>query len=137
MPNKTTLNDIFEKIEKTESCWIWRGNIDHKGYGRISQKKTHRWSYEFYKGPIPKGYVVRHKCDNPPCLNPDHLEIGTRADNNRDRHERKRSKSDKLTILQALDIKYNLRAKDAIKKYPFVSETTITRIRTGKIWKHI
>ena len=143
MPRKYTPDDFITLIDKTPSCWIWKGNINPKGYGRFSQHPAHRYSYELHVHPIPKGplnkdqIVVRHTCDTPCCVNPDHLELGTRTDNNHDRHKRGRSSSDKLTELQARDIKYNLRHTEAMRKYPFVSETTITRIRKGLLWKHI
>ena len=134
---KYTDEDFFNLFEKTDTCWLWTGNREPTGYGRFSQEKAHRASYRIHHGAIPAGLVVRHKCDNPPCVNPAHLELGTLADNNRDRHERGRSASDKLTKEQAFDIKYCLRHTEAMRKYPFISQTTITRIRTNKIWKHI
>lgn len=73
-----------------EECWPWTGNLDANGYGRFSGKLVHRMVYEFVNGPIPSGLLVRHKCDNPPCGNPDHLLLGTHADNSRDASERKR-----------------------------------------------
>ena len=79
-----TIADVLSKIKKTESCWLWTGVTDH-GYGRISmQRKTlaaHRIAFEHFKGPIPDGLFVLHKCDNPPCCNPDHLFLGTHKDN--------------------------------------------------------
>lgn len=74
-------------------CRIWQGRLDKDGYGVFARKhnervKVHRWVYEMANGPIPKGMVVRHKCDNPPCFRLTHLEIGTVADNNRDAQER-------------------------------------------------
>jgi hypothetical protein len=143
MTRKITVEDFWNKVVKTNSCWLWQGKLDPKGYGRLSQHKAHRYSYELHFGAILKApvsadqLVVRHKCDNPSCVNPEHLELGTRDDNNKDRHRRNRSKMDKLDPAEAFDIKYNLRAKDAILKYPQVSETTITRIRMNQIWKHI
>ena len=69
-------------------CWEWRGTRAVAGYGRISasmwglrDRSTHRLSYELFYGPIPDGLLIRHKCDNPPCVNPDHLEPGTQQDN--------------------------------------------------------
>ena len=143
MTKKITTEDFWNRILKTKDCWIWQGNLDPNGYGRLSQTKAHRYSYELHYGPIPKSpvsasqIIVRHKCDNSYCVNPLHLELGTRDDNNKDRHRRNRSKMDKLSPSEAFDIKYNLRAKDAILKYPQVSETTITRIRKGRLWKHL
>lgn len=70
-----------------DSCWEWIGTHDGNGYGHImretgkSPAKAHRVSYEMHKGPIPKGLVVRHECDNPKCVNPKHLILGTQKDN--------------------------------------------------------
>ena len=70
----------------TESeCWEWRGNRFHKGYAQIRyQGKTrsgHRLAYETWVGPIPEGMLIMHICDNPPCINPDHLRVGTNDEN--------------------------------------------------------
>lgn len=78
-------------------CWEWRGNRECGGYGRFSMNgkkvKTHRAAYETWVGPIPEGMVVRHMCDNPPCINPEHLKLGTPKDNARDREEHGRDKN--------------------------------------------
>lgn len=71
-------------------CWVWTG-FKFKGYGRLSLKgftteKAHRILYEFFKGPIPKGLETDHLCLNPSCVNPDHLEPVTRAENIRRSH---------------------------------------------------
>lgn len=75
-------------VQLTNSCWMWTGNRYAKGYGQIrvsgKPKRAHRISYELFVGPIPDGMIVCHECDNPPCVNPDHLYIGTQSDNIRD-----------------------------------------------------
>lgn len=88
--------EIFEsKFEKTDGCWIWQGSLRNDGYGRFYIKPkyygAHRIAYEIYKGEIPPTFVVRHRCDNPLCVNPQHLELGTRKDNVDDMYIRGRA----------------------------------------------
>lgn len=91
-----TLDDTGWDITET-GCWEWRGGRNEYGYGTITlvrkglhKARVHRVVYERHFGPIPDGMVVRHKCDNPPCSNPDHLELGTKADNTQDMMSRGR-----------------------------------------------
>ena len=89
--------------EPTTGCWFWKGTSGLPGdYGNVrvagSQKGPHRYSYETYHGPIPKGMVVRHKCDRPGCVNPQHLEVGTPRDNTQDMIKRGRRVSGKLPV---------------------------------------
>lgn len=76
-------------------CWEWNGSRRGTGYGRLfvsgRATATHRLAYETWVGPIPKGLLIRHKCDNPPCMNPTHLETGTHLDNAQDRESRTHS----------------------------------------------
>lgn len=77
-------------------CWEWLGTRDRAGYGRMSTRRgqapvrAHRVSWELHYGAIPDGMVVRHKCDNPACVNPAHLLIGTYRQNMADAVERGR-----------------------------------------------
>jgi hypothetical protein len=75
-------------------CWRWLGNKTWKGYGYISgHRKAHREYYTRYVGEIPAGLYVLHKCDVKDCVNPEHLYVGTHADNMKDCVERGQSKS--------------------------------------------
>jgi hypothetical protein len=88
---KLTTEELKTKIEENVvvvgECWEWKLSRHDKGYGIIcvnsngSCKRVHRVSYESYIGPIPKGMMVCHTCDNPPCCNPAHLWLGTNQDN--------------------------------------------------------
>lgn len=103
--------------EQVGDCLVWTGATNRWGYGRCRvngqpSRAAHVVAWETYNNrPVPQGMVVRHRCDNPPCIRRDHLEIGTTADNNRDRAERLRSckgeqhHSARLTETQVLEIR--------------------------------
>lgn len=86
---------FWSKVEQSDGCWLWQAARDGQGYGRIGSNRTrplraHRLAYEFTFGPIPEGMDVLHQCDNPPCVRPDHLRVGTHEDNVRDMYEKRR-----------------------------------------------
>lgn len=87
-----------------DDCWPWRGTCDQNGYGRVvfmtEKFKAHRVSYEMANGPIPDGLIIRHKCDNPNCVNPNHLEAGTQKDNMQDASKRGRLNEKSLLNLR-------------------------------------
>ena len=79
---------FFEKVNKTDSCWLWTGALSSSGYGSfgVAGKATaaHRYSYQIHNGEIPEGLIICHTCDTPSCVNPDHLWLGTYSDNMKD-----------------------------------------------------
>jgi len=123
---------------------------DKDGYGKLYRNKkylrAHRFVYEQMFGEIPEGLVVRHKCDNPSCINPEHLELGTIKENSKDKVERNRSakgteiNTSKLTEYQVKKIKKELEngtlVKTLAKSYP-VCESTLYKIKNNITWCHI
>ena len=93
--------NVKERFEKYielipfTTCWIWNGSLNKKGYGCFWANNTrfraNRFSYTLYKGEIPEGMFVCHSCDNPSCVNPEHLWLGTPKDNVQDMIKKGRS----------------------------------------------
>lgn len=85
---------LMARVNKTETCWNWTAAKNRKGYGQIRIKGrlwiAHRLSYTLAKSEIPEGFHVLHSCDNPSCVNPDHLSIGTNQDNVDDKMAKRR-----------------------------------------------
>lgn len=140
--------------DKTTGCWIWTGwkkNGNLYGYFSLTHSKkvrANRQSYEFFIGKIPDGEQVLHRCDNPQCVNPHHLFLGSHQDNMDDRKTKGRylkgSKwcRSKLTEKNVLKIKqelinnvHGIVAKLA-RKYN-IGWTAIYDIKTGRTWSHV
>ena len=139
---------FLKGFEKTDFCWVWKRALDTYGYG-VCQKNgkqinSHRFSYEYFCGKIPAGMLVMHRCDNPPCVNPEHLKIGTYKDNALDMVVKKRNNPNPKYGKE--NHNYKLSDKDIcyIKNYPKeygirkklgkifnVSPLTIKSIRSG------
>ena len=73
------------EVKQSDECWIWKASCDKRGYGQFNiakkMKRSHRIAWKLTFGEIPKELYVCHKCDNPPCCNPNHLFLGTQKDN--------------------------------------------------------
>ena len=135
--------DVFmRRVEKTETCWLWTGTKNTYGYGIFLlpsevQVRAHRYSYERVKGPIPQGLIIMHVCDNPSCVNPAHLRVGTKADNNRDCSDKDRRPRStrhwnaRLTDEQVRGIRADSRATAIIAKDYGVSSSHVYYIRKG------
>lgn len=89
---------FWTHVDKSGACWLWTGTRNLQGYGTTTHRSlpigAHRLAYELTHGfTIPAGMIVMHTCDNPPCVNPDHLRLGTQRDNVRDMTARGRSRT--------------------------------------------
>src|SRR5699024_2768962 len=94
-PSTSPAERLAQLSRREGDCIVYTGHLNQYGYGQITVQgkgmTAHRLSYETHRGPLAPGSVVCHTCDNPPCINPDHLYAGTHADNGRDKRVRRRS----------------------------------------------
>ena len=143
-------------VNPESGCWEWLGSLGPSGYGQISMRTEDRKRYRVYgahiaswmihRGDIPDGMCVLHACDNPGCVRPDHLFLGTTKDNALDKVSKgrargaKRGESHHFSKLSSCDI-VTIKAdagsgSDASRRFG-VSRSTISRIRRGMAWKHL
>lgn len=146
--------EFFASLSRQPSgCWLWTGTCVRDGYGRLHhagrEMRAHRIAYEFARGAIPNGMLVCHRCDVPACANPDHLFLGTNAENMRDcvaksRPARgERVATNKLTADQVREIRAacgsvperGLRLR--LARHYGVSWTQIDWIAKRRTWKHL
>ena len=144
-PMGPPLRERFEsKIQKSDGCWLWLASTIN-GYGQFGKGlRAHRVSYSLYRGEIPDGMCVLHKCDVPLCVNPDHLFLGTRIENNEDKVRKGRGRCGKsagekngwslLTNQQASFIRADKRPAKIIAPEYGVHFSTVYRIRQGKAY---
>jgi hypothetical protein len=151
-----SVEDRFWKhVNKDGDCWLWTAHTKTgKGYGRLGQGGkggkyllAHRVSYELHNGPIPEGLVVMHKCDNPKCVNPAHLMLGTTAENIKDAYAKgrkltpfKQGEAHHIAVLNA-DIVREIRASplknSQLARLYGCSRNAVSAVRLGRTWKHV
>lgn len=129
-------------------CWLWTGAASEKNYGRfgISASKpieAYRWAYLAYVGEIPPGRYVCHSCDNPACVNPNHLFLGTPADNVADMVAKNRQAKGerkfnaKLNESKVREIRASDLSDRKLAAIYEVDHKVINRIKNRKAWAHI
>jgi len=156
-PARPLRERFFEKFQigAPDECWEWT-RANNKGYGSIwdndknRMEEAHRVSWEIHRGPVPEGVCVLHNCDNPPCVNPNHLFLGTKSDNSKDMYSKGRHNvaylkgeqhpMSKLTTADVLALR--ARREAGASKHELAAEFLITpdtawEIYTRRTWRHV
>lgn len=140
---------FWARVRKGDGCWEWTGARTRHGYGWVTiggkPGRAHRWAYIFAVGPIPDGMHILHSCDNPPCCRPDHLHVGTHAENMIEMSQRGRagrpigemSGKAKLTWPEVEDIRWRAARgehRKAIAARYGIGTSTVDGIVSGARW---
>ena len=141
---------FLAKVDRSGSCWLWTAATDPDGYGRFrfdgENRKAPRVAYALAVGHITDGLCVLHRCDNPRCVRPSHLFVGSRQDNNLDRTAKGRDAKgvqlpqSKLTPAAVSEIHRRLQSGEpqvSIAHAMGVSKATICEIKKGRYWRHV
>jgi len=146
-----SLSWLNHKIEIVEDCWIWTGSISNDGYARVTDKtmtggksiKVTRYVNSIIEGLIPPGVVIRHKCRNRCCVNPNHLERGTPLDNAQDKErdgtspKGERNPRAKITPEMVLKLRSDHRPTHVLEQEYGLSKPQIHSIRRHNSWSHL
>lgn len=147
-------NRIFKRVvqDAATGCWNYHGGRSSSGYGIVSvcnkSVGAHRLSFELANGPIPKGLWVLHRCDNPSCINPDHLFLGTAADNNADCKSKRRTacrigeKNTRARLVEKTVMEIRRLANTGISQRKIarqfgISQQHVSAISRGRFWSHL
>lgn len=153
--SKKAVERFWDRVHKggRDDCWPWTGWKDRDGYGALSVSgrftRAHRFSYRLHFGDIPEGMLILHDCDNPSCVNPRHLIIGSNLDNMQDKERKGRGRrvhgeqhvNAKLTTKMVLEIR-RLYATGRYTQYQLAAQFRVNQPRISKIvnqliWKRV
>ena len=148
---KKIVKRFLTKFKKTKNCWIWEGTMISNGYGHFCVYHehpvlAHRYSWTLFNGKIPKNKYVLHKCNNPKCVNPSHLYIGTQKDNIRDVINNGKfiygskhpiSKLTEIDIPKIIEFSSQGISQRKIASMFKINQTTIWKIIHGLAWPHV
>lgn len=138
---------FWQRVEKTDGCWLWTGICSHSGYGQTKYENgkfvsAHRLAYVLTFGPISDGLFVCHRCDNPKCVRPDHLFLGTHQDNMRDsaikgRRRGERNGRAKLSENEVLALRAGKVSVQELAKLKNISKSALYSAKRGKNWPYL
>ena len=142
---------FWERVQKTDNCWVWTGATFHGnlGYGVVydsgKTRSAHRYSWELHHGAIPDGMMVCHHCDNPRCVRPEHLFLGTHEDNMLDAVRKRRHTHGeshgmaRLTDDAVREIRrsYDGTNRDELAERYGIAPASVWRIATRRSWKYL
>lgn len=154
MPATNTPERFWLRVGKlgNDECWLWLGSFNHNGYGQFSYRgenwRAHRLAWVLSFGEIPETQIVRHKCDTRACCNPNHLELGSVADNahdmmDRGRHVPMKGEAHGMSVLTAeniIEAKLRFSSGETYQSIANdfgVSRPTLSRACRGIHWKHL
>lgn len=149
---KRDVDRFFKYVDRSDpnACWEWQSTISHRGYGKFwlhgRTDLAHRVSYRIAYGPVPKGLLVRHTCDNPPCVNPAHLLSGTGKQNAEDALDRNRyrcgsrngnARLSEVQVLAVIESYSSGESQVSLARRHGVSRATIQWILNGRTWTRL
>lgn len=136
---------FWSKVDRGPSCWHWAASkVSGRGYGKFTPKHgrwvlAHRWAWQEVNGAIPHGMCVCHRCDEPSCVNPSHLFLGTHAENMADMRAKGRARpwpgsrfKPRLSAEELDLIAADVRPQSEVAREFGVHQGTVSRIRNGK-----
>ncbi len=137
---------FWSRVQKTKTCWLWTGTKNEQGYGlvkgslRVTPRRAHRYLWAWVNGPIPEGVVIRHRCDTPACVRPDHLEAGTPRENTHDMLQRGRARNGSALTpeaVRAIRAMAEDRPQREVAEHFSLSRAAVCNIVNRKTWAQV